>query len=49
VEIDGQTIGDFSDLNDYLVFCTRAGQTIQITVLREEERVVVPLVPGARP
>jgi 2-alkenal reductase len=49
VEIDGRTIGDFSDLNGYLVFHTRVGQTIQITVLRDGKQVVVPLELGARP
>ena len=49
VDIDGQAIGDFSDLNSYLVFYTRVGQTIAITVLRDGERVVLPLTLGARP
>ena len=49
VDIDGRPISDFSDLNGYLVFHTRVGQTIQITVLRDGERVVVPLELGARP
>ena len=49
VEIDGQPIGDFSDLNSYLVFHTQVGQTIEIAVLRDGERVVLPLTLGARP
>jgi S1-C subfamily serine protease len=49
VEIDGQRIGDFSDLNSYLVFHTQVGQAIEITVLRDGERVVLPLTLGARP
>jgi 2-alkenal reductase len=49
IAIDGQAIDDFSDLNSYLVFHTQVGQTIQITVLRNGDRVVVPLVLGARP
>jgi 2-alkenal reductase len=49
VDIDGQPIGDFSDLNGYLVFHTTVGQTIQITVLRGRERVVLPLILGTRP
>jgi len=49
VDIDGQAIGDFSDLNSYLVFHTRVGQTIQITVLRDGKRVVLLLKLGARP
>jgi 2-alkenal reductase len=49
VDIDGWPIGDFSDLNSYLVFHAQVGQTIQITVLRDGERVVVLLTLGARP
>jgi 2-alkenal reductase len=49
VKIDDQVIKDFSDLNSYLVFHTAVGQTIQITVLRDGERVVLPLTLGARP
>jgi 2-alkenal reductase len=49
VDIDGRAIGDFGDLNSYLVFHTEVGQTIQITVLRDGERVVLPLTLGARP
>jgi S1-C subfamily serine protease len=49
VDIDGQAIADFSDLNAYLVFHTKVGQTIQITVLRGRERVVLSLKLGARP
>jgi 2-alkenal reductase len=49
VDIDGRAIGDFSDLNSYLVFHTQVGQTIEITVLRDGERVVLPLTLGARP
>ena len=49
VRVDGRPIGDFDDLNGYLVFHTRVGQTIQITVLRDGQRVTVPLKLGARP
>jgi S1-C subfamily serine protease len=49
VDIDGRTIDDFGDLNSYLVFHAQVGQTIQITVLRDGERVVLPLTLGARP
>jgi S1-C subfamily serine protease len=49
VEMDGHAIGDFSDLNGYLVFHTRVGQTIEITVLRDGQRLTVPLKLGARP
>ena len=49
VDIDGLPIGDFSDLNSYLVFHTEVGQTIEITALRDGERVVLPLTLGSRP
>ncbi len=49
IEIDGQTIRDFSDLNSYLVFHTTVGQTIEITVLREGEPVTLSLTLGVRP
>ncbi|MCB9446369.1 MAG: trypsin-like peptidase domain-containing protein [Ardenticatenaceae bacterium] len=49
VTIDGQSIQDFADLNAYLVFNTTAGQTIDLTVLRNGKEVSVPLVLGERP
>jgi 2-alkenal reductase len=49
VEIDGQPIADFSDLNSYLVFETQVGQTIAVTVLRDGQLTVLPLTLGARP
>ncbi len=49
IDIDGQPINDFSDLNSYLVFHTQVGQTIEATVLRGGEQVVLPLTLGARP
>jgi len=49
VAMDDQTINDFSDLNSYLVFHTAAGDTIQITVLRDGETIDMPLTLGARP
>jgi 2-alkenal reductase len=49
VDIDGHPISNFSDLNSYLVFHTRVGQTIQITVLRGSDRIVLSLTLGARP
>jgi S1-C subfamily serine protease len=49
VKIDDQEIKDFATLNSYLVFHTRVGQTIEMTVLRDGELVVLPLALGARP
>ena len=48
VDIDDYPIDDFSDLNSYLVFHARAGQTIAVTVLRDGEHVLQ-LTLGARP
>jgi S1-C subfamily serine protease len=49
VKLDDQVVNDFSDLNGYLVFHTTVGQTIQVTVLRAGEPLVLPLTLGARP
>ncbi len=49
VFIDGVPINNFGDLNSYLVFNTTVGQTIEITVLRDGEQVIVPLTLGERP
>lgn len=49
VKVDGQDVADFGDLNRYLVFETRPGQTIELTVLRNGQEVVVPLTLGERP
>jgi S1-C subfamily serine protease len=49
VFIDEEPIGNFADLNSYLVFHTSVGQTIEITVLRDGESITVPLTLGERP
>ena len=49
VSIDEEPIGNFADLNSYLVFHTSVGQTIEITVLRDGESITVPLTLGERP
>jgi 2-alkenal reductase len=49
VQLDGHEIKDFSDLNSYLVFYTKPGQTIEVTVVRNGEILVLPLTLGARP
>lgn len=49
VAMDDQAINGFSDLNSYLVFNTAAGDTIQITVLRDGQLLDLPLTLGARP
>ena len=49
VSIDGQAISNFADLNSYLVFHTTVGQTIELTILRQDEELVLPLTLGERP
>lgn len=49
IALDDQPIRDFSDLNIYLVFHTSVGQTIQVTVLRDNRQISFPLTLGARP
>lgn len=49
VRIDGREVRNFDDLNSYLVFETSVGQTIQVTVLRGNEELTLPVVLGARP
>ncbi|MEZ4644496.1 MAG: trypsin-like peptidase domain-containing protein [Chloroflexota bacterium] len=47
--VDGIAIRDSSELISYLVFETEVGQTIELTVLRGDEEIIVPLTLGARP
>jgi 2-alkenal reductase len=49
VAIDGQLVQDTEELIAYLVFNTSVGQTIDLTVIRDGEKVSVPLTLGARP
>lgn len=49
IAIDGQPIQDSSELISYLVFQTEVGQTIELTLLRNNREVDVPLTLGARP
>ncbi len=49
IAIDGQSIGNFEDLNSYLVFHTTVGQTIKLTVLRSGQKLSIPLTLSARP
>lgn len=49
VAIDDREVQDFHDLISYLVFETEVGQTVQVTVLREGGRVVIPVTLGQRP
>lgn len=49
IAVDGQPILDTEQLIAFLVFNTEVGQTINLTVLRGNETVNVPLTLGARP
>ena len=49
VAVDDQSITSSDDLIAYLVFETRVGQTVELTVLRDGEEVNISLVLGARP
>ncbi len=49
IAVDGQPIMDTEQLIAFLVFNTEVGQTINLTVLRGNETVIVPLTLGARP
>ncbi len=49
IEIDSQPIRDFSDLNTYLVLEAEVGQTIEMTVLRSDTILTLPLTLGMRP
>jgi S1-C subfamily serine protease len=49
VAIDDQEVRDWSDLIGYLVFETAVGQTVQLTIVRNGETVIIPLTLGARP
>ena len=49
VAVDEQSVTTSDDLIAYLVFETRVGDIIELTVLRDGEEVVLPLTLGARP
>ncbi len=49
IAVDERPVREFSDLNAYLVFNTTVDQTIELTVLRGGEEVLVPLTLASRP
>jgi len=49
IAIDDQSVSNFEDLNSYLIFHTAAGQTIKLTVLRNGQKLTIPLMLSARP
>ncbi|MFW5942257.1 MAG: S1C family serine protease [Chloroflexota bacterium] len=49
VAIDDRDVQEFADLNSYLVFETEVGQTIELTIIRDGETIVIPVTLGERP
>ncbi len=49
IAIDNEPVNEFNDLIGYLVFETEVGQTVTLTVIRNEETITVPVTLGARP
>jgi 2-alkenal reductase len=49
VAIDGYELQDFADLVAYLVRETTVGQTVELTIIRDEEELRVPVTLGERP
>ena len=49
VSVNDRAIDRFSDLNSYLVLEAAVGQTIDLTVIRGDETLVLPLTLGVRP
>ena len=49
VAIDGQPITTSDDLISYLVFETIVGQTVDLTVVRDDQEIILPLTLGERP
>ena len=49
IAINGKPVKNFADLNSILVFETSVGQTIEFTIIRDGEQIVIPLTLGARP
>ena len=47
--IDGTTVKSSDELLSYLVFETVPGQTVDLTVIRDGEEIIVPLTLGERP
>jgi 2-alkenal reductase len=49
IAVDGQPLIDSAELISYLVFETQVGDTIELTVLRNGEEIIVPLTLEPRP
>lgn len=49
IAVDGTTVLSSDDLIAYLVFESQVGQTVDLTIIRDGEEMVVPLTLGERP
>lgn len=49
IAVDGRPVLEFNDLLSYLVFETTVGQTIELTILRNGQEMIIPLTLGERP
>ena len=49
ISLDGRQIGSFGELNAYLVFNKRPGDTMDMVVLRNGEQVTITMTLGERP
>lgn len=49
IAIDDNPVQDFGDLNSYLVFHTKVGQTVKLTVIRDDRETTLSLTLGTRP
>lgn len=49
VAIDGRAISNSDELLSYLVFETQVGDTVDLTVIRQGEELILPLILGQRP
>lgn len=49
IAIDGRAVTNFADMNSYLVFHTTVGQTVDLTILRDGQEILLPLTLGERP
>jgi len=47
--IDGQRVASMLELTVYLDVATSVGQTVEVAILRDGERLVIPIVVGERP
>jgi 2-alkenal reductase len=47
--VDGKPVRDFDALIGYLIMNTQVGQTINLTVIRGEQTLQIPLTLGERP